>query len=182
MRQPVRAVESVLAWQSPNSHEPVYLPGHAPSKRGGANVSTTHESFWDHASFAFVGSSGTKGFPKLSYGAAKERGKKVFAVDGTVEEIEGDRAFPDFEALPEPVDAAVLEVPREETADWVGRAADAGIREVWIHMNRDTPEALAVADERGVTLHTGSCAVMYLTSGFNVHGLHRWIEKLRGRY
>jgi predicted CoA-binding protein len=145
-------------------------------------VSSTHERFWDHSSFAFVGSTGTKGFPKLSYRAAKDRGKKVFAVDSTVEEIEGEPTFPDFKALPEPVDAAVLELPKEDTADWVGRAADAGIHDVWIHMNRDTPEALAVAEDRRVTLHTGTCAVMYLTNGVNVHGLHRWIEKLRGRY
>ena len=62
------------------------------------------------------------------------------------------------------------------------QAADLGIRSVWIHMGRDTPEALALAKERGLEVHTGSCAVMYLTSGFSVHAIHKWVDKLRGSY
>ena len=29
---------------------------------------------------------------------------------------------------------------------------------------------------------TGTCAVMYLDKGFSVHGAHRWVNKLIGRY
>src|SRR5208282_6519428 len=105
-------------------------------------MATAHEAFWNHSSYAFVGHSSAKGFPALSYGEAKKRGKKVFAVDASVERIAGDKTYPDLRALPEPVEGVVLEVPREETADWVRQAARAGIKNVWIHMNRETPEAL----------------------------------------
>ena len=71
-----------------------------------------------------------------------------------IAEIDGDATHPDLESLPEKVDAVVLEVPKGETADWVRKAADAGISDVWIHMNRDTPEALAVAEERGLNVLT----------------------------
>ena len=60
--------------------------------------------------------------------------------------------------------------------------ADAGIDDVWIHMNRDTPEALSLAQDRGVNVHTGSCAVMYLVSGFNAHTIHGFINKVIGKY
>jgi acyl-CoA synthetase (NDP forming) len=101
---------------------------------------TDHEAFWGHSRFAFVANSAKKPFPKLSYQELKgQGGKKVFAVDPSVEEIAGDRAYPDFGSLPESVEAAVLEVPREETAAWVRKAADAGVKHLWIHMGRETP-------------------------------------------
>ena len=108
-------------------------------------MSTEHEEFWTNSSFAFVGHSTAKGFPTLSYGELKKQGKKVFPVDPSVDEIAGDKTYPDLASLPEKVDAAVLEVPKQETEDWVAKAADAEIQNVWIHMNRETPEALALA-------------------------------------
>lgn len=143
---------------------------------------TAHERFWENESFAFVGHTAKRGFPTLSYTELRGQGRKVFAVDPSAETIEGDRAYPDFASLPEPVAAAVLEVPPEETRDWVARAADAGIRHLWIHMGRDTPEALALAKERGLDVLTGTCAVMYVKPGFSYHTLHKWVNQLTGRY
>jgi predicted CoA-binding protein len=143
---------------------------------------TEHEEFWTNSSFAFVGHSTTKPFPTLSYGELKKQGKKVFPVDPSVDEIAGDKTFPDLASLPEKVDAAVLEVPKQETEDWVAKAADAEIQNVWIHMNRETPEALALARERGIKVHTGTCAVMYVTPGLSYHSLHKWINQLLGKY
>jgi predicted CoA-binding protein len=143
---------------------------------------TEHEEFWTNSSFAFVGHSAAKGFPTLSYGELKKQGKKVFAVDPSVDEIAGDKTYPDLASLPEKVDAVVLELPKQETEDWVAKAADAGIQNVWIHMNRETPEALALAGERGIKVHTGTCAVMYVKQGLSYHSLHKWINQLLGKY
>jgi predicted CoA-binding protein len=143
---------------------------------------SAHERFWENGSYAFVGHSAKRGFPRLSYGELRRQGRKVYAVDPSVPEIEGDRAYPDLASLPEKVDAVVLEVPSEETRTWVERAADAGIRRVWIHMGRDTPEALALARERGLDVLTGTCAVMYVKPGFSFHSLHKWANQLAGRY
>ena len=143
---------------------------------------TEHEEFWTNSSFAFVGHTAEKGFPTLSYGELKKRGKKVFAVDPSVSRIEGDETYPDLASLPEKVDAVVLEVPKQETEAWVAKAADAGVRNLWIHMGRDTPEAIALAEENGMNLHTGTCAVMYVTEGFSYHSLHKWINQLLGKY
>jgi predicted CoA-binding protein len=143
---------------------------------------TKREEFWTNSSFAFVGRSTEKGFPTLSYAELKKQGKKVFAVDPSVDQIQGDKTYPDLASLPEKVDAVVLEVPKRETEDWVAKAADAGIQNLWIHMNRDTPEALALARERGMKVHTGTCAVMYVTQGFSYHSLHKWINQLLRKY
>lgn len=141
-----------------------------------------YRSFWDHRSFAVVGHAAEKNFPQLTYRGLKNLGKVVYAVDPSMTEFEGDRVYADLESLPHPVQCAVLEVPRECTAGWVSKAADAGIRDVWIHMGRETPEALALARQRGLNARSGTCAVMYLTPGLTYHGLHKWIMKVAGRY
>ena len=141
-----------------------------------------HEMFWTQESFAVVGHTARRGFPKLTYAGLRRQGRKVFAVDPSAAEIEGDKAYPDLASLPERVEAVVLEVPKEETESWVRRAADAGIRNVWIHMGRDTPEALALAEERGLQVLTGTCAVMYVKPGFTYHTFHKWVNQLTRSY
>lgn len=145
-------------------------------------MTSAHEAFWTHSSYAFVGHSAKKGFPKISYGEAKKCGKTVFAVDPSVDQIEGDKTYPSLRALPQPVDGVVLEVPREETLEAVQQAAQAGIKNVWVHMNRDTPEAIEFARQNGLNMLTGTCAVMYLARGFNAHTIHGWLNKLFGKY
>lgn len=145
-------------------------------------MASAHEQFWNHERFAVVGHTAAKNFPALTYAALKQQGKRVFPVDPSVDQVDGDPTWADLASLPEPVEAVVLEVPREETKDWVARAADAGIQDVWIHMNRDTPEALALAKERGLNAVSGTCAVMYLTPGFTFHSIHKWVNRLLGKY
>jgi predicted CoA-binding protein len=145
-------------------------------------MASAHEAFWTQSSFAFVGDSAKKGFPRISYGEAKKGGKKVFAVDPSVDQIDGDTTYPDLRSLPQKVDGVVLEVPREETLGWMRQAADAGIKNVWVHMNRDTPEAVEFAKQKGLNLLTGTCAVMYVSQGFSYHSIHKWLNKLIGKY
>ena len=145
-------------------------------------MASNYEDFWEHNSFAVVGHSAKKNFPRLTYRGLKKRRKVVFPIDPSVEAIDGDRAYADLQALPDKVDALVLEVPKEETRDWVARAAEAGIKNVWIHLQRDTPEALALARESGINLRSGTCAVMYLTPDLTYHSIHKWIMKLIGKY
>ena len=145
-------------------------------------MASDYETFWENSSFAVVGHAAKKNFPRLTYRGLKKLRKVVFPVDPSAGEIEGDRAYADLEALPEKVDALVLEVPREETRDWIARAAEAGIDDVWIHMQRDTPEALTLAKENGMNVRSGTCAVMYLTPGLTYHSIHKWIMKVAGKY
>ena len=139
------------------------------------------ESFFEHQSFAVVGHSAKKPFPKLTYGGLKKAGKKVFAIDPSAETIEGDSAYADFEALPDEVEAVVIEVPREETLGWITKVAAAGIKDVWLHMSADTPEALELAKKEGLDVRHGTCAVQYVDGGFP-HSIHKLIRKVLGRF
>lgn len=144
---------------------------------------SSRESFWeDQDGYAVVGHSGRRAFPRLTYRGLKKLGKTVYAVDPAGETVEGDASFRDLASLPGPVSAAVLEVPKDETAEWVRRVADAGIRSVWIHQQTDTPEALQLAEELGLQVCSGTCAVMYVTPGVSPHMFHRWVMKLGKKY
>ena len=143
---------------------------------------SAYENFWTSRSYAIVGNSAKQDFPKITYKELKNAGKTVFAVDPDAGQIEGDKVYDDFASLPEKVEAAVIETPREETKDWVMKAADAGIKNIWIHMGCDTPEALEAAREKNLNVLHGTCAVMYLVPGFSYHSIHKWINKLLGKY
>jgi len=143
---------------------------------------SNYETFWENDSFALVGHSAKKSFPKLSYKALKKLGKTVYAVDPSAETIASDKTYPDLVSLPKSVDGVVLEVPKEETLDWIRKAAEAGVKDLWIHANTDTPEALALAKEKGMNVRSGTCAVMYVTPGLSYHSIHKWIMKLLGKY
>lgn len=145
-------------------------------------MSSDYEKFWESEKYAVVGHSEKKKFPVLTYRGLKASGKTVFPIDGSADRIEGDKTFADFDALPEKVDAAILELPKGETKEWVEKAANAGIKNVWLHMNTDTPEAIEVAKEKGINLQRGTCAAMYVTPGTTFHSIHKFIFKIIGKY
>ncbi len=145
-------------------------------------MASNYETFWRLNAYAVIGHSAKKSFPQLTYNGLKKVGKTVFPVDPSAKEIAGDRAYSDLASLPSPVEAVVLELPKEETANWFERVAQSGIKELWIHMNTETPEAVALAEEKGINLRTGTGGVMYVTPGFTVHSIHKWIMKLLGKF
>ena len=145
-------------------------------------MASNYESFWEHNRYAVVGHSAKREFPRLTYGGLKQNGKTVYPVDPSVDQIDGDPAYPDLDALPEQVDAVVLEVPKPETAGWVQKVVDHGVKELWVHMNTETPEALELAERNALRVRSGTCAVMYLHRGFSFHSIHRFINRLIGKY
>ena len=141
-----------------------------------------YETFWELNNYAVVGHSEKRKFPVITYRGLKKQGKTVYPVDPSIDQVEGDKTYPDLEDIEGKIDAVVLEVPKEETREWMDRVAKSGIRDVWIHMQRDTPEALALAKEAGINVRCGSCAVMYLSRGLTYHSIHKWVMKVAGKY
>ncbi len=145
-------------------------------------MASNHELFFELPSFAVVGHSKAQNFPTLSYKGLKKMGKTVYPVDPSVEEVDGDKTFKDLDSLPKKVDGIILEVPKDETKEWIFQAVQVGIKDVWIHMQRETEEALILAKDNGINVRTGTCAVMYVTPGFTYHSIHKFIMKLIGKY
>lgn len=145
-------------------------------------MSSNYESFFEGNSFAVVGNSSRKNFPELTFNGLISIGKKAFPIDFENGNMNGHKVFTSIKNLPEKVDSLIMEVPGEESEKWVDEAIDAGVRNVWIHQGCDSPEAAAKAKEAGINLRRGTCAVMYLTQGFSIHGFHRGIMKILGKF
>lgn len=136
------------------------------------------QDFFSVQRFALVGDSRTKKFPALTQRFLNDKGKTVYAVD-----LAGTPGFlPSLAEVPEDAEAVIIEVDKDRTADAVKAALDRGFTRIWLHQMTDTPEAVALCKEAGVTLETGSCAVMYNAPTTSPHALHRGIWKLIGRY
>jgi uncharacterized protein len=145
-------------------------------------MASAHEEFWTHDTYAMVGDSSGRKFPLTTYHALKKADKTVYAIDLGSTEIDGDKVYPDLKSLPTVPDGVVLELPKDETAAWVKAAAEAGVKNVWIHQKTDTPEALAAAEAAGMNICAGACAVMYNVPGFSHHAIHRFVMKLAKKY
>jgi uncharacterized protein len=145
-------------------------------------METQNQLFFKATKFAVVGNSGEKPFPKLTFNKLNNSGKKAYPIDSSVPDIDGYATFNSFADLPEKVERAILELPKVETIDWLKKADEAGIKDIWIHMGRETPEAIQYASDHNINLRTGTCAVMYLTQGVTYHSLHKWISKLTGKF
>jgi uncharacterized protein len=144
---------------------------------------STREDFWEFGSYVVIGDTrGKRPFPKLTYRNLKKLGKTVYAVDPGQADLGGDTVHTDIGSLPAQPEAAVLEVPKDQTAAWVQKVADAGITNLWIHQQTDTPDALRLAQERGMRTEHGTCAVMYVRKGFSGHSIHRAIMKLTKQF
>ena len=142
---------------------------------------SNYETFFDHQTFAVIGHSAVRPFPQLTYRGLKRRGKTVFPIDPSAQEIDGDSTYPDLTGLPQAAEAAVLELPRDETAAWIEKVAAAGIRHVWLHVNTDTPEAFEAARRAELNVRSGTCAVQYVDGGFP-HNMHKLIRRILRRY
>lgn len=140
---------------------------------------STKSDFFQQQRFALVGDSREKKFPKFTMKYLQERGKKVYPVDlaGGQEGFLGSLA-----EVPADAEAVIVEVAKESTAGVVATALNRGFEHIWIHQMTETPQAVELATSRGASVHTGSCAVMYLAPTVSPHAMHRGIWKLIGRY
>jgi len=141
------------------------------------------EAFFTLGTYAVVGNTDFRPFPKLTYRNLRQLGKKVFPVEmGGSRFVEGDEAFSCVADLPQQVDGVVLELPRHKVMEVVEQVVEAGIGHLWLHMGCDSLEVLNRCKEKGINVRHGTCAVMYTQQGFSYHSIHRFLMKLLGKY
>lgn len=120
------------------------------------------DDFFAGHSFAVVGASADR----EKYGnkvlrAYLQAGRRVFPVNPTGGEIEGQKSYPDIASLPEPVHGISIVTPPAVTEKIVEQAAAAGIRYLWMQPGAESPAAIRKAEALGLTLiHSGPCALV----------------------
>jgi hypothetical protein len=98
-------------------------------------IKNAASSFWRTSAWlspVFPGSPGTTG-SNVVYKRLRERGYQVFAVNPNVDEVEGDRAYPDLGSIPGGVDAVVIGTGPEIADETMRECAELGIKQVWRH-------------------------------------------------
>ncbi|AKB86118.1 hypothetical protein [Methanococcoides methylutens] len=136
-----------------------------------------YSEFWDADEYIVVNDK-TKPAIKWAADELQKRGKTVHYVDLSNR--------PDLDAIksagevPDGVKNAVIGVTIMEPADIMKQLFEKGVVNIWIHWRTDTPAVRELCADHNC--FTGRCPMMYLGSDLSIHGVHRAIAKLTGKY
>ena len=120
------------------------------------------DAFFAGDSFAVVGASQNRSkYGNKVLRAYLQAGRRVYAVNPNVDEVEGQPCYPDLASLPEPVHGVSIVTPPAVTEKVVEQAAAAGVRHLWMQPGAESPAAIRRAAELGLQLiHSGPCALV----------------------
>lgn len=124
-------------------------------------------------------------FARTIYRELKSHGYEAVAVHPTAETVDGDAVVAHVGTIPEPVDGAIVMVPKDLAPAVVQECADAGVAHVWLFRGLGgdgamSPEAVRVCNERGVGVVAGACPLMFLEPVGWFHRLHRAAKRRNG--
>ena len=123
-----------------------------------------------------------KKFGGTVFAELRKRGFELYPVHPDAKELDGVPCFASVKELPAGLDRLYIVTPKRETEGVVRDAVTYGIKHLWIQQMSDTPEALAVAREHGMSVISGRCMMMFAGPVSGVHGFHRWMMKLFGKF
>jgi len=113
------------------------------------------------------------------YRRLRERGYQVFAVNPNAQQVEGDRSYPNLQAIPGGVDAVVIATRPEAAVDTMRECAELGIKQVWMHRGIGPGSVSAAATtygrERGIAVIDGGCPLMFGPTADLGHKVIRFI-------
>ena len=134
------------------------------------------DEFLSHKDLALVRLSST--IPVRGGRIDDELGPKGYKI--SVVYLDGPEGTPKLGNLPQPVEAAIIAVPKDRSEQAVREAIEAKVPRLWIQNGCDSPAAVGLAEKNGVPLVYGHCVMMYAEPVKSVHGFHRWLAKVFG--
>ena len=119
------------------------------------------------------------------YRKLRASGYRVFAINPSTAEVEGDSCYPDLRSIPETVAAVVIATHPNTSLQIVRDCAELEIRQVWFHRSFGqgsiSEDAVRECERRGVSCLVGGCPVMYCEPVDFGHRCMRWMLKLKHR-
>jgi uncharacterized protein len=94
--------------------------------------------------------------------------------------LDGPEDAPKLGNLPQPVEGAIIAVPKDRSEQAVREAVAAGVPRLWIQNGCESQAAIDLAAKSGVPMVYGHCVMMYAEPVQSVHAFHRWMSKLFG--
>jgi len=110
---------------------------------------------------AIVGLSSKPNRP--SYGVAaylQRQGYLIIPVNPVEQEVLGERAYPSLLDVPEPIDVVDVFRRPEATPDIAREAVAVGAKVFWLQLDIINPEAIAIAEQGGLTVIVDRCTAI----------------------
>jgi uncharacterized protein len=148
---------------------------------------TMAQEFLAQKRIAVVGASSSKAATGNGvYKFLRDKGYTVIPVHPSAETIEGDKAYPSLQAIPDGVDGVFVATNPAAAEQIMRDAVEAGITRVWMHYNAlfgqgnssVSEAATAYGREHGVTVIDGGCPLMLLEP---FHKCMRWVLGVMGK-
>lgn len=113
-------------------------------------------------SFAIVGATDTPGkYGGKIYRDLKRKGYPVFAVNPSVESVDGDPAYARLTDIPETPTMAVMVVPAPVGVKVIDDAAEAGVKNIWVQPGALSDELGQKLDAEGFSwIGNGPCVMV----------------------
>jgi hypothetical protein len=137
------------------------------------------EEFWERDNFLVV-TDGTKPAIKWTINELRKRGKALTVLDYSDKPFEG--SIQDISSVPDSLRNVVIGITKKEPARIIENLAERGISDFWVHWKTDTCDVNHLEYKPGLNIITGRCPMMYLGSGASMHGFHRLVSKVFGKY
>jgi uncharacterized protein len=90
----------------------------------------------------------------------RSKGYTVYPVNPQMETLDGAEVFASLRDLPEPVGGVVIVTQPQVTLDIVREAADLGISRIWMQQGAESPEAIALCEEWGISVVHSVCVMV----------------------
>ena len=122
------------------------------------------DAFLEGGPFAVAGASRSRDkYGNKALRAFLQAGRAVYAINPSVDDVEGERAWPTLASLPEKPHGVSIVTPPRVTLDVVTAAIELGIPNLWMQPGAESAEAVRTAEEAGVNvIHSGPCILVVL--------------------
>ena len=141
------------------------------------------KSFIQLKNIAVIGVSRTgKGFGAAVYNHLKDNGYTVFAVNRIGGFSNNIKLYTSLFKIDHPIDGIITIVPPAETEDVIRVAFDLNITNVWMQQGSSSKDAINFCKEKGINFISDECILMFAEPVRSIHKIHKWINKLVGKY
>lgn len=164
-----------------------------------SNFDSLIQDFLAQKKIAVVGVSRTKpGAASANYRKLRDDGYKVYAVNPSATEFDGDPCYPDLKSIPDSVDGVLIFTNATIAEKVVRECVELKIPRVWMHcalgpnpkFMRDTAakigsasdEAVRVCRENNIAVIPGACPMMYYKDGDGFHAFMRRMLHWMGHF
>jgi hypothetical protein len=133
--------------------------------------------------FAIAGvSRNEKKFGGAIFKELREKGFELFPINPNATEIQGVKCYQSVNELPGEVNHLLVVTKKHETEKVVQQALENGMKMIWIQQKSETPEALEILQNSGISYIHKKCIMMFAEPVKSVHGFHRSLVKFFGGY